>query len=756
MSEKKAKGSLIIVANRLPVTLSTEDGEVQLKRSSGGLVTALKGMNQPFKWVGWLGSEVNDVKLRKDIEEELLLDSPACYPVYLDKKEADLFYNGFSNSILWPLFHYMFEKTVRLYKDMDKAWKAYQEVNEKFAETVMKIYKEGDLVWVQDYQLMLLPKILRSRNKTMPIGFFLHISFPSNEIYRTLPVRVEILEGILASNLIGFHTYDYARHFISSCTKTLGSVTTPNGLYHRGLYVKVRAFPIGINPEQFANGVRTEAARKRYMEFAESFKGKKVLIGVDRLDYTKGVNLKFMAFKRFLEKYPEFKDKVVLFQVGVPTRENVLDYKQLMSEVNELVGQINSTYGTLGGFPLHYINRSVPFPDLCALYAIADACIVSSIRDGMNLVSSEYVVCQDEAHKLYKKEHGVLILSEFAGAARSLGGSIIINPWDIEHCADAFYQAITLPSTKKTALHTQNYSVISKNTAGAWGQYFIDSFNDSIADDSVSSVSILPNLTVEKIKDDYLKATKRLFILDYDGTLVNITSIPSLATPTQPCLEALKKLIADPKNVVYIMSGRDKKSLTEFLGDIKGLGICAEHGMFVRHPDSTEWESLYNLQNVDLSWLGEVKRILMDVEKRTPGSFVEEKETSLVFHFRNCDPVYGQWQANELKMHFDTMFTSSIDVVQGKKILEFRPVNISKGFGAKKLLSLQSFDFCFVAGDDGSDEDTFKAVRQQKYSSYCCLVRKLTNVDSVSAANISIAEPNDLITVLGEMAELKA
>ncbi|KAG2389046.1 hypothetical protein C9374_014446 [Naegleria lovaniensis] len=697
------------------------------KKSSGGLVTALTGMckgqfKKDFKWIGWIGTAEFELEEEKaELRHEL--EKFNQYPVFLEAEEAHKYYDGFSNGVLWPLFHYLYEKNVTF--NMAE-WEAYQRVNEKFADAVLEVYKDNDAVWIHDYHLMLLPAILRHRRPDINIAFFLHIPFPSSEIYRILPVRSQLLEGLLASNMVAFHTYDFARHFLSSCTRTLGSDTTPRGLLHKGLFVSVHSLPIGIDPNMFREGVQSDECRKILDDFKNvKYKGKKIVLGIDRLDYTKGVQLKFEAFEKFLTNYPQYANDTVLIQVGVPTRPNVVEYQELLSHVNETTGRINSTFGTLThGFPVHFLYKSVALPELCALYTLADVCLVTSIRDGMNLVSSEYVVCQDEAVRLgvkSVKELGVLILSEFAGAARSLGGSIIINPWDIDQTMKAIKDGLDMKPAEKHVRHKANISIIMRNTASQWASDFMQEFESACRyqkDPTVFNkltLKGLPALKLEALIPEYQSEQKRLFLFDYDGTLVKMARNPMLALPSERCLEMLKHLCSDPNNHVYIITGRDQYQMTEFVGSIKELGIASEHGLFCRHPNSEEFtSSLYNIDLESLNWIGMVREILEHVSSRTPGSFVEVKRSSLAFHYRNSDPDYGEWIVNELKLHLEMAFNSlPLEIIKGRnKFLEIRPQSVSKGACARKLIERGDYGFIFCAGDDNTDEAMFEEVER--------------------------------------------
>ncbi|CDR39502.1 CYFA0S03e04104g1_1 [Cyberlindnera fabianii] len=463
-----SSGNVLVVSNRIPVTLKrSPDGEYQYNMSSGGLVTALQGLKKTstFQWFGWPGWEVpadEQEKVTRELDEKF-----KATPIFLNDDIADLHYNGFSNSILWPLFHY---HPGEINFD-EQAWAAYNEANQKFAEEILKHVKDGDVVWVHDYHLMLLPELLRDEIekrgiKNVKLGFFLHTPFPSSEIYRILPVRQEILKGVLSCDLIGFHTYDYARHFLSSVERVLGVKTLPNGVEYKGRYVNVGAFPIGIDVDNFTDGLKKDSVVKRVEQLKQKFGDTKIIVGVDRLDYIKGVPQKLHAFEVFLNEHPEWIGKVVLVQVAVPSRGDVEEYQSLRATVNELVGRINGTFGTVEFVPIHFMHKSIPFDELISLYAISDVCLVSSTRDGMNLVSYEYIACQEE-------KKGSLILSEFTGAAQSLNGALIVNPWNTDELSQAIYESLTLPEAKKEANHQKLFSYISKYTSAFWGENFV-------------------------------------------------------------------------------------------------------------------------------------------------------------------------------------------------------------------------------------------------------------------------------------------
>ncbi|OKL56436.1 Alpha,alpha-trehalose-phosphate synthase [Talaromyces atroroseus] len=451
---------LLLVSNRLPITVRrSDDGKYDFSMSSGGLVTGLSGLAKTttFQWYGWPGlevpqDEITTVKTR--LKEEY-----GATPVFIDDQLADRHYNGFSNSILWPLLHYHPGEIVF----DESAWDSYKKANALFAETIANEAQNGDLVWVHDYHLMLLPQLLRERlrdlgKKNIKIGFFLHTPFPSSEIYRVLPVRADLLRGVLHCDLIGFHTFDYARHFLSSCTHILNLNTTPNTVLFKNQSVAVGAFPIGIDPDKFLEGLKNSNVQSRISRLESKFQGMKLMVSVDRLDYIKGIPQKLHALEVFLSNHPEWVGQVVLVLVAVPSREDVEEYRNLRAVVNELVGRINGRFGTVDYMPIHFMHKSVNFEELLALYAVSDACIVSSTRDGMNLVSFEYIASQ-------QKGQGVLILSEFAGASQSLNGSIVVNPWNTEDLAQAYHQAVSMEAEQRAARYQKLWKYVSKYTS---------------------------------------------------------------------------------------------------------------------------------------------------------------------------------------------------------------------------------------------------------------------------------------------------
>lgn len=490
MSER---GRVLAVSNRLPVTITYDNVNKRYSyvKSSGGLVSALSSLSG-LLWLGWSGIPVPDES--RDTVTEALNQEFDCHPVFLNEELAELYYNGFSNSILWPLFHY---HPGEMNFD-DESWEAYTLANRVFAKAVADVYKPGDLIWVHDYHLMLLPAMIREElqaaghnPRRIEIAFFLHTPFPTSEIYRILPVRQEILLGVLQSDLIGFHTYDYVRHFLSSVNSVLQLEISPVGVtFDRP--VSVGVFPLGTDPKRFSEGLKVPSVIERIKQLRKIFSGYKVCLGIDRLDYIKGLPHKFNAFNIFLTEHPEWIGKVILIQVAVPSRQDVEDYQNLRAVVNELVGRINGKYGTAEFQPIHYLHKSIDFHELIALYALSDVCVVSSTRDGMNLVAYEYIACQ-------LQKHGQLILSEFTGAAQSLNGSIIVNPWDMEEMSEAFMKALTMPDDKREENHSLLLKYVNKFTTTFWASNIVKEMKRIANDRDNSDKSFKPEVRSKDI-----------------------------------------------------------------------------------------------------------------------------------------------------------------------------------------------------------------------------------------------------------------
>ena len=690
---------LILVSNRLPVTVRIERGELVVTRSSGGLATGLRGPHEQSGglWIGWPGdvSRMRDAQ-RKTLEKELA--DLRCLPVMLSGAEVSRYYDGFSNTVLWPLFHYLLDRIPA----HSQEWEVYREVNEKFAEAVAKVWQPGDLVWVHDYQLVLVPRLLRARIAGATIGFFLHIPFPASEVFRILPWREQVLEGMLGADLVGFHTFTYRSHFSSSVLRILGIPTQGDRIYADGREIRLGVFPIGVDANAFNQlaedpGVRAEAA-----EIRDKARGERLLLGIDRLDYTKGIPRRLLAFERLLEREPRYRGKVRLLQVAVPSREKVPSYQEYRRDVNELVGRINGAFSTVDWIPIHYVQRPLNEKQVVALYRAADVMLVTPLRDGMNLVAKEFVTSRTD-------EDGVLVLSEFAGAAAEMGEALQVNPYDIDAMAQAYDDALTMGEEQRRVRMRALRQRIASRDVHAWAQTFIDTLG------AMRSDSVEPRATLSSAEDlaalaaRLRSADRLLLLLDYDGTLVPFARAPDLAAPDRQLRDLLAALGAKPGVRVHVVSGRTRESLERWLGDLP-IGLHAEHGFFSRMAPEQPWASM---EEVSVSWKAGARRILDQMTQSTPGALVEEKTSSLAWHWRMAEPELGAARAEELVRRLEEqLLATPAELLRGEKVIEVRPREVTKARVVERLLSQLEPPLPTIAamGDDRTDEDTFRAL----------------------------------------------
>lgn len=694
---------LVIVSNRLPASVSRQKDKFVFTESVGGVATGISSLTKPKErlWFGWPGLPNDRLKDTDHAQITEELNKKGCHPVFLSSKHIQDFYSGFSNKTIWPLFHYFSEFTV-----FDKTyWKSYQTVNQIFCDEIVPHLTKSDIIWVHDYQLMLLPAMIREKLPHAQIGFFLHIPFPSFELLRNLPWRDDILHGILGADLIGFHEYDYVRHFLSSIYRICGHEHQLSQLNIEDRHIRVDAFPMGINYEKYADSLSSPHVQAEISQLKNN--DTKTILSVDRLDYTKGILKRLEAYDLFLTKHPEYRGKVSLVMVAVPSRANVEQYALLRDDIEKLVGRINGTYGTLNWTPVSYLYRSLPFEQIAAMYNVADIALITPLRDGMNLVAKEFVAAQSS-----KDRQGILILSEMAGAASELSEAIVINPHDKETLVNAIVDALKMPQQERLRRNRLMQSRIARYTVSRWAHDFIEALQQVKAEQqSLTTKKFTQTLQDESIKN-FGAAKKRLLLLDYDGTLAPFAKLPEQAKPDEKLLTLLKKLCKDPKNNLVIVSGRDKDTLTEWLGHLP-LTIVAEHGAFYRFKNE-DWHSVIQPDN---NWKDVIRPILELSVDRTPGSFIEEKNSALVWHFRKSEPDLAKLRTQELKQTLVMMATNlNIGVFEGNKIIEVKPVSINKGQAVRTLLDQQEYQFVFCVGDDYTDEDMFSALPESGVS----------------------------------------
>ncbi|KAG9251781.1 glycosyltransferase family 20-domain-containing protein [Emericellopsis atlantica] len=617
---------------------------------------------------------------------------------------------------LYTLFHYKQHEPSDGRKERVQ-WADYYRMNQMFANKIIEFYKPGDIVVVHDYYLMLLPSMLRQRAPGMYISFFLHSPFPSSEFLRCLPRRKEVLQGVLGSNLIGFQSYSYSRHFLSCCTRILGFPSDTLGIDAYGARVQVGVFPIGIDAAKVESFAWNDTVTEKYNTLKTMYEGKKIIVGRDRLDSVRGVAQKLQAFERFLELYPEWREKVVLIQVTTPTlveAEKGDPQKKVSSRVNELVMKINGQYGSLGFSPVQHYPQYLSQDEYFALLRAGDIGLITSVRDGMNTTSLEYIVCQ-------KDGHGPLILSEFSGTAGSLGDALHINPWDVSGVAEKINLALTMSEDKRMAMQGSLYSHVTSHNMQSWISKFIRKVYTVLGDSNNAIATPLCDRAL--MLSRYRDAKKRLFMFDYDGTLTPIVQEPSAAIPSERIIKSLRLLADDPRNLVWIISGRDQEFLKQHLGHISAMGFSAEHGSFMKNPYSDEWENL--AEKLDMGWQQEVVDVFQKYTDRVQGSFIERKRCALTWHYRRADPELGEAMSREChKELVEGVGTRwEVEVMVGKANLEVRPTFINKGEIAKRLVKTYHnpdapadspdagpVEFALCMGDDFTDEDMFRSL----------------------------------------------
>lgn len=684
----------IIVSNRLPVKITEKDGEYVLNPSEGGLATGLGSIyRQGYNiWIGWPGIEVSEEaqpQIREQLKELNLM------PVYLTQEEINNYYEGFSNEVLWPVFHYMavYARYEQVY------WDFYYQVNNKFRDVVLQVAEPGDIIWIHDYQLLLLPGLIRSEAADVAIGYFQHIPFPSFELFRLIPWRCELLEGMLGADLLGFHTFDDSHHFLNAVTRLLPVNASSNVVMVNDRAVIAETFPMGIDNEKFELLSDDPEVLRQLESLKENFHHTRMVLSIDRLDYSKGIIQRLQAFELFLQLYPEYVEKVVLYMIVVPSRDTVPQYKELKEAIDMLAGGINARFRTMNWHPINYFYRSFPVEVLAALYNFADVGLVTPMRDGMNLVSKEYVASR-------KNNDGVLILSEMAGASKELIDALIVNPNNIGAIARGLHEALNMPEKEQQRRMKQMRQVVAKFNISHWVKLFMTRLHE-VKQLQHSMLARRMSMDMQSnVRNEFKKATKRAIFLDYDGTLVGFQSNIDMASPDQDLYQLLKTLSDNPVNHVVMISGRKHETLEEWLGHLP-LDLIAEHGAWHKKYGE-DWQMLPGLT---AHWKQDILPILDTFMDRTPGSFIEEKSYSLVWHYRKVETGLGELRSNEL-MNTLRYFTSDIglQILPGDKVIEIKNIEINKGKATLSWLQDRQFDFTLAIGDDYTDEDIFKAL----------------------------------------------
>ena len=696
---------LVIVSNRLPINLVEEDGRIIAKESVGGLATGLNSyldsldQNSPFSgdplWVGWPGMYLDDPS-RFDFSSRIMGKFKIC-PVNVTPDQMDSFYLGFCNSTLWPLFHYF-----PSYVAFDEAsWESYIQVNDIFRQTVESILEPDDVVWVHDYQIMLLPEMIRTSRPDVTSGFFLHIPFPSYEIFRLLPStwRTRLLQGLLGSDLIGFHTYDYSQHFLRSVSAILGLEHNLGKIMVGDRLVKVDTFPMGIDYRKFAQAARDQRTQDEKRELRGSLGSTKIMLSIDRLDYSKGIANRLKGYEKFLELYPQWHERVVLMLVVVPSRTGVGKYQEMKKQIDEYVGAINGRFGKLSWSPIIYQYTTYPLRELTMLYDISDVALVTPLRDGMNLIAKEYIAAKTD-------DLGVLVLSETAGAAIELGETLIVNPNSLTDLAEAIHKALETPEEEQRRIMTLLKNRLERFDVNHWAEDFMNSLLHVKAEQERMESTFISADAAQEVVRRCKSAQSRLLLLDYDGTLVPFHDAPSMACPSEEIRTTLLALADLPETQVVILSGRDKYNLERCLDGLP-VALVAEHGVWVRETDG-QWRMIRPLLN---DWKEQIRPILERFSSRVPGTFVEDKDFSMAWHYRQADRNLGAQRARELAETLRGLASNvGIQILQSPMVVEVRSAGISKAVAAMHFSSKRDWDFILAMGDAESDEEMFKTL----------------------------------------------
>jgi len=721
----------IIVSNRLPVKIAKTDEGYSLSPSEGGLATGLGSVYKQGHniWIGWPGIEIGEQQDRQHLAAQL--EEMSLVPVFLDQEEITQYYEGFSNDVLWPIFHY-YVSMYAAYKQSQ--WDFYRDVNEKFKDIVLEHFEPGDMIWIHDYQLLLLPGLIREELPDVSIGFFLHIPFPSHELFRMIPWRYELLEGMLGADLIGFHTFDDVRHFTGTVSRILPVNVSANVINIGERSVVAESFPMGIDVKKYASLPLQKEVKENIRSIKDAFKESKIILSIDRLDYSKGIPQRLQAFEAMLKSHPEYCEKVTMYMIVVPSRDNVPQYAHLRDEIDKKVGSINGVYRKMDWTPIHYYYRSFPIAMLSALYSTADVCLVTPLRDGMNLVSKEYV-----ASRL--NDDGVLILSEMAGASKELIDALIVNPNNAGEVCEAIIYALNMPLEEQHERMQAMRQLVAKFNITHWVKIFTDRLKEVRQMQRSMQTRHVSGATEQSIVKRYRKTKKRIIFLDYDGTLVGFKSNMLQAKPDAELMDIIDKLSDDPANELVLISGRKHDNLDEWFGN-RNIYLIAEHGAWFKQQKKT-WHKISGLSD---AWKHDIFPVLETYVDRTPGSFIEEKTYSLVWHYRNTQKGLGELRANELMNNLKYMASDKgLQLLPGDMVLEIKNVEVNKGKAALMLVEQKDYDFIIALGDDYTDEDVFK-----------CLPDNAVTIkvgSNVSAAKFYLRNPAEVRRLLSAFVE---
>ena len=692
------------------------------EQGNGGLRNAVRsakdaGYLDEMVWVGTLGMPTDALANHTQSEiAERLEDEYDSLTVFVNDGDFDGHYTHFCKTILWPVFHYQIPDNPKSKAYEDHSWIYYVKLNQAFAERIAKNWKRGDSIWVQDYHLLLVPAMLRKLLPDAQIGFFLHIAFPSSEVFKCLAPRKELLEGILGANLIGFQTSEYCRHFLQTCSRILCVEATNDGIQMEDRFINVGTFPIGIDPTSWDKRRHTEDVEQWVDIISERYQDKRLIVSRDKIDSVRGIRQKLLSYELFLNTYPEWAEKVVLIQVATSTTEQ----PELEATISDIAMRINSNHSTLAHQPLVFLKQDLAFSQYLALITVADALMITSLREGMNLTSHEFVYCQDGSYG--DKKYGSLILSEFTGSASVFGNlALLVNPWDYRQCSEAIHTALVRDEKKRKEVWEGLYRAVLQNSTANWVKSFNETLKRVWDEQSAREIMAVPRLSVPRLTERYRESKRRLMIVDYEGTLASWGSPRSIILTTpQRAITTLTELTDDPANVVYVMSSRMPEEMERLFRQVNNLGLISENGCFVRDPQSDEWTSLADKEHIQ-TWKRSVSNILAYFKDRTEGSWIEERHCSLVFHYGSAEDRPGAGRlAAECADHINDACSSyGVHAIPVEGALIVETVSTSKASAtelvwrwclkpSEKQKQPVKPDFLLVIGDNREDEPVFR------------------------------------------------
>ncbi len=664
-----AAGRVKLTSTELPDTVSSQEGKTyQVQR------------------VGWTGKPAPGHEQREQLARELKT-ARGQIPIFLDENTIRHYHDGFCHTSLWPLLHYL-----PGHAEYEQEWfAAYQHVNHLFADIVTERYRTGDIIWVHDYHLMLVPQLIRERIPNARIGFFLHTPFPSYELFRCHPNRSELLAGTLGADLIGFQTFGYLRHFRSTVLRLLGIESDIDQIVREGFVTQIGVFPVGVKTEMIAQARKAPDYEKCLAEYRQTFAGKRIVFSVDRLDYSQGIQKKLRAIENYLASHPEERHRVVFILLVSATGAHSRDVRQLTHDIEHAVGRINGRYSSVNNIPVHYLNRWVPFIELCALYNLADVALVTPLMDGMNVIAKEFVACKDQ------DSCGVLVLSEFAGASEELFAALRVNPYNTGQASTVIATALEMPLEEQRKRLRSMHERIAGYDSARWTRSFLQ---------NIETAGLQVEQKTRQLDEDIIRLfrpsdSRKALFLDYDGSLREFVDSPEDAVPSDDLLQIFEAFEQRDDLDVYIVSGRDQQFLDKHFSRFR-VTLVGEHGFFYKRPGG-EWQTMAG--DIDLSWKETITRIFEFYSMSTPSTKVEEKHSAVVWHYRQADPEFGAWKAANLIGELtETISNLPVCIHQGQRIVEVSSQHVSKGMAVARFMNETAYDRILCAGDDKTDE----------------------------------------------------